>query len=433
MPTEEASRTNVIKMLSLAAAGGALEFYDFVIFIFLADVIGVLFFPPDLPAWLVLLQTFGIFAAGYVVRPLGGVVLAHFGDLFGRKRIFSFSILLMAMSTLGVAALPDYHAVGMIAPLLLLAMRLLQGIAIGGEVPGAWTFAAEHVPAGRLGFASGMVCGGLTLGILLGSLMTTAISLLFSHAEILSFGWRIPFLFGGILGFVGVRLRRMLHETPVFSALQERKMLVLELPVKIVATRYKRGVIISALGTWVLSAGVVVLALMIPTILQGLHHYSHQQALISASISTFFIAVGVIVGGILLDRIGLAKFFIYGGLLLAVGAFAFLSLFSFGSDHLYLVSMVIGLSGAVTAGVPVVMISCFPANVRFTGISFSYNLSYALFGGLTPICLAALLSVSSMAHIYYLLFTSMLAIALGIYFGFSPEAIRSKDLEDSIR
>ena len=419
-------------MLGLAAAGGALEFYDFVIFIFLADVVGILFFPPGLPTWLVSLQTFGIFAAGYVVRPLGGIVLAHFGDLFGRKRIFSFSILLMAVSTLGVAVLPNYGTVGITAPLLLLAMRLLQGIAIGGEVPGAWTFAAEHVPSNKIGFASGMVCGGLTIGILVGSIITTAMSLILSRAEILSFGWRFPFLFGGMMGFAGVHLRRMLHETPVFSELQEGKMLVPELPLRVVAKRYKRGVIISAFGTWVLSAGVVVLSLMIPTILERLHHYSHQQALISASISTFFIAIGVVAGGITLDRIGLAKFFILGGILLAIGASAFYSLFSFGADHLYLMSIVIGLSGAVTGGVPVAMICCFPANVRFTGLSFSYNLSYALFGGLTPVCLAALLDISSMAHVYYLFFVSVIAVILGFYFLLFPQVIRYRDIEREV-
>src|SRR5690349_24941123 len=114
------------RTLALAALGGALEFYDFVIYVFLAPVIGRLFFPADIPDWLRLLQTFGIFAAGYLARPLGGIVIAHFGDLLGRKRMFTFSIVLMALPTLAMGLLPTYQSIGLFAPLLLLLMRILQ-------------------------------------------------------------------------------------------------------------------------------------------------------------------------------------------------------------------------------------------------------------------------------------------------------------------
>src|SRR5690606_1649248 len=125
------------KTLSLSALGGALEFYDFIIFVFFAAVVGKLFFPPEMPEWLRQLQTFGIFAAGYLARPLGGIVMAHFGDLLGRKRMFTLSIFLMAVPTLLMGLLPTYAQIGIWAPLALLALRILQGAAIGGEVPGA--------------------------------------------------------------------------------------------------------------------------------------------------------------------------------------------------------------------------------------------------------------------------------------------------------
>lgn len=120
------------KTLSLAALGGALEFYDFIIFVFFAAVIGELFFPPDIPDWLRQVQTFGIFAAGYLARPLGGIVMAHFGDSKGRKKMFSLSILLMALPTLAMGLLPVYDTVGIAAPVLLLLLRVVQGAAIGG-------------------------------------------------------------------------------------------------------------------------------------------------------------------------------------------------------------------------------------------------------------------------------------------------------------
>ncbi|WP_312204441.1 MFS transporter, partial [Mixta calida] len=178
------------KTLSLAALGGALEFYDFIIFVFFAAVIGELFFPPDIPDWLRQLQTFGIFAAGYLARPLGGIVMAHFGDRVGRKKMFSLSILLMALPTLAIGMLPDYHAIGIAAPLLLLLMRMLQGAAIGGEVPGARVFVAEHVPEKRIGIACGTLTAGLTAGILLGSLVATLINTTLSPATLVGGGWR---------------------------------------------------------------------------------------------------------------------------------------------------------------------------------------------------------------------------------------------------
>jgi MFS family permease len=121
------------KTLTLAALGGALEFYDFIIFVFFAAVVGELFFPADIPEWLRQVQTFGIFAAGYLARPLGGIIMAHFGDLVGRKKMFTLSILLMALPTLAIGLLPTYASIGIAAPLLLLLMRILQGAAIGGS------------------------------------------------------------------------------------------------------------------------------------------------------------------------------------------------------------------------------------------------------------------------------------------------------------
>jgi MFS family permease len=142
-----------------------------------------LFFPIDMPDWLRQLQTFGIFAAGYLARPLGGIIIAHFGDILGRKRMFTLSIFLMAAPTLVIGLLPTYASIGVAAPLLLLAMRVLQGAAIGGEMPGAWVFVAEHVPARRYGFAVGTLTAGITGGILLGSLVAVAINTHYAPAE----------------------------------------------------------------------------------------------------------------------------------------------------------------------------------------------------------------------------------------------------------
>lgn len=265
------------KTLTLAALGGALEFYDFIIFVFFAAVVGELFFPADIPEWLRQVQTFGIFAAGYLARPLGGIIMAHFGDLVGRKKMFTLSILLMALPTLAIGLLPTYSSVGIIAPLLLLLMRILQGAAIGGEVPGAWVFVAEHVPEKRIGIACGTLTAGLTVGILLGSVVATLINTSLTPQGIHDGGWRIPFLLGGVFGLIAMYLRRWLQETPIFLEMQQRKALAQELPVKAVALKHQKAVVISMLLTWLLSAGVVVVILMSPVWLQK--HYGLRRPL----------------------------------------------------------------------------------------------------------------------------------------------------------
>ncbi|MEO5961836.1 MAG: MFS transporter, partial [Thermomonas sp.] len=175
-----------LKTLSLAALGGALEFYDFVIFVFFATTMGALFFPPDMPEWLRLVQTFGIFAAGYLARPLGGIVMAHFGDLRGRKRMFMLSILLMAIPTLLMGLLPIYAQVGVIAPLLLLLLRIMQGAAIGGEAPGAWVFVTEHVSPRHRNLACGALSAGLCAGILIGSLVARLLNAVLDEGQLLA-------------------------------------------------------------------------------------------------------------------------------------------------------------------------------------------------------------------------------------------------------
>jgi len=232
LPAVRALTRHDYKTLSFAALGGALEFYDFIIFVFLAPVIGQLFFPPSIPDWLRQLQTFGIFAAGYFARPLGGIVMAHFGDLFGRKRVFTLSVMLMALPTLAIGVLPTYTSIGVVAPVLLLSMRVLQGAAVAGEVPGAWVFVSEHVPPRKVGLACGALTGGLTAGILLGALIAAAINTHYNAAQISEFAWRMPFLIGGVFGALAALLRRWLHETPVFTELQKRKSLAAEMPLR---------------------------------------------------------------------------------------------------------------------------------------------------------------------------------------------------------
>ena len=403
------------KTLTLAALGGALEFYDFIIFVFFAAVVGELFFPADIPEWLRQVQTFGIFAAGYLARPLGGIIMAHFGDLVGRKKMFTLSILLMAVPTLAMGLLPTYASIGIVAPLLLLLMRILQGAAIGGEVPGAWVFVAEHVPERRIGMACGTLTAGLTVGILLGAVVATQINTHLTQQAVHDYGWRIPFLLGGVFGLVAMYLRRWLQETPIFLEMQQRKKLAQELPVKSVVVKHQKAVVISMLLTWLLSAGIVVVILMSPVWLQKQYGLAPALTLQANSVATIMLCLGCLLAGFIVDRVGASKTFIIGSILLACSSGLFYHLAGAHSQYLFLLYGLVGLCVGVVGAVPYVMVRAFPAEVRFTGISFSYNVSYAIFGGLTPIAVTLLMSVSPMAPAWYVLALSLVGLGLGVW------------------
>lgn len=403
------------KTLSLSALGGALEFYDFIIFVFFAAVVGKLFFPAEMPEWLRQLQTFGIFAAGYLARPLGGIVMAHFGDLLGRKRMFTLSIFLMAVPTLVMGLLPTYAQIGIWAPLALLLMRVIQGAAIGGEVPGAWVFVAEHVPARHVGYACGTLTSGLTAGILLGSLMATLINTLYTPEEVQAWAWRVPFLVGGVFGLFSVYLRRWLHETPVFAELQQRKALAEEVPLKAVLREHRGAIAISMLLTWVLSAGIVVVILMTPTVLQTVYGFDAATALKANSLAIVCLTVGCIASGALADRFGAGRTFLVGGLLLAASSWTFYSSLKAHPDWLFPLYALTGLFVGTIGAVPYVMVKAFPPVVRFSGLSFSYNLAYAIFGGLTPMVVSLLMKWDPLGPAYYVAALCGLAVCIGLY------------------
>jgi len=407
-----------LKTLALASLGAALEFYDFVIFVFFAATMGALFFPADMPEWLRLVQTFGIFAAGYLARPLGGIVMAHFGDLSGRKRMFMLSILMMAIPTLLMGLLPTYAQAGVLAPILLLLLRIMQGAAIGGEAPGAWVFVSEHVPPRHRTLACGALSAGLCSGILIGSLVARATDAMFDQAEVLAWGWRLPFIVGGVFGLLAMVLRRQLHETPVFTELRARRALAAELPLKTVVRDHAGAVLLAMLLTWLLTAAVVVTLLMMPTLLQGLG-VSRTDALAGNTLAIFATVLANLAAGWLADRFGPgwvlvlwsaslgAAFWLFYGNALA-GAY---------SPALYVVA---GASVGLTALVPALAVGGFPPQVRFSGLSFAYNLAYAIAGGLTPVLLSLAIRDNPAAPMQYIAAMAVLGIALGLYLSVRP-------------
>ena len=417
MPTLTSSAAHSLsrkdyRTLALAALGGALEFYDFVVFVFFAKVLGGIFFPPDMSEWLRQLQTFGIFAAGYLARPLGGIVIAHFGDLLGRKRMFTLSILLMAVPTLGMGLLPTYASVGAAAPILLLTLRILQGAAIGGEVPGAWVFVSEHVPERHTGFAVGTLTAGLTAGILLGSLIATSISTAFAPAEVARFGWRIPFLIGGGFGLFAVYLRRFLEETPIFKQMHETRALSRELPLKTIVLGHFPAVLLAMALTWVLSAAIVVVILFTPTYLQTAFKVVQKVSLQANSVAIVCLTGGCVFFGWLADRVGSKWALSTGSLaLLATSSYFYHSLPLEGAS-LFAAYAITGLSVGSIGVIPFILVRAFPAKIRFSGLSFSYNVAYAVFGGLTPAAITFWQKTDKLAPAHYVAALALLGCLL---------------------
>jgi MFS family permease len=390
-----------LRTISLASLGGALEFYDFIIFVFFTAVIGKLFFAASLPDWVRQFQTYGIFAAGYVARPLGGIVMAHFGDTRGRKRMFTLSVLLMAIPTLLIGFLPTYSSIGVAAPLLLLAMRVMQGIAIGGEAPGGWVFVAEHARRGRVGLAVGLLTGGLTGGILLGSLVATGLSMAFSEAQIAGGFWRIPFVIGGVFGFIAMLLRQWLEETPVFEEMRRRAAISREMPLRAVLRSHGRAIWISVVCTWTLTAIIVVVILMTPSLLPTLFGLTPHDVQMASLAGTAALCLSTVLTGAATDRFGVRR--------VAVPVLLFLIAATYG---LYVgaarvpaaLVWLYGLAGLGAGGValtPIVLVRAFPAAVRFTGVSFSYNIAYAVFGGVTPLLVSWLAHLDPLTPAHY--------------------------------
>ncbi|OYX13232.1 MAG: hypothetical protein B7Z15_08005 [Rhizobiales bacterium 32-66-8] len=403
------------RTLGLTALGGSLELFDFVVFVFFVPVLATVFFPPDIPHWLAQLQTFVVFAVGFFARPFGGVLIAHFGDRTGRKRTFTFTVSLIAVATFGIASLPTYGQIGVAAPLLLALLRLLQGAAVGGEVAGGYLFGAEHVPDSHRGTACGLVAAGMTCGVLAGVMVAAVIHHTLSDAEIRAWGWRVPFLLGGGFGLLTLYMRRHLHETPVFRALEERQALAVSLPLGEVLRAHPRAILISVLTFWTFIAHFVVLGLMGPTLLQSLFQIPAAQALSIGSLGTAANILGCLLSGRLFDRLGEARALVLACLLALGGDLLFFMGAPLAPDATVPLFILATFGGGLLGAASVIMIRSFPPRIAYSGVSLSLNLVSGIIAGLTPIGLTAALHVLPSAPAWYLAAICLMGAGTGLW------------------
>jgi MFS family permease len=341
--------------------------------------------------------------------------MAHFGDVAGRKRMFTFSLLLMAVPTFIMGLLPTYAQIGIWAPILLLVMRILQGAAVGGEIPGACVFVSEHVPRRVVGLASGTLISGFTVGILLGSLVAMAVNHYFPPEVVLDYAWRLPFLLGGVFGVFALFLRRWLEETPVFLAMKAEAALEAGLPLTRVLRDHRAQIWPSMLLTGFLSIGIVTLTLLTPSILQTQFRYSSSDALEANSIAILCLTFGCIFWGWLADRIGAYRVLLLGAVALSASSYVFYHALPAEISHTTLLYSLAGFCLGSVAVVPMILVGLFPPAVRYSGFSFSYNVAYSIFGGFAPMLVAYWLKFDVLAPAHLLTIVCGLAVAMAVY------------------
>lgn len=377
------------KVLFLSSLGGVLEYYDFIIFIFLAPFIEKIFFA-DSSSYIATIKTLAIFSIGYLFRPLGGIVFSHFGDRYGRKVVFLLTVVLMALPSFAIGLLPTTTQIGNAAPMLLLILRMMQGLALGGEIPAAITFVSEHVPQQRRAFALSTLFFGINIGLLLGSFVITLMTTLLANDTMLAYGWRIPFILGGFFGIAAIYLRRYLHETAAFTSLKQQELqrvpfitLMREAPMNVI-----KGMLLVAVG-----AVTVFLYLYWPQYLNQNMHYDLASLMRINTIGTLVLSFTILPGGLLADYIGPRKVYLIASLILAVLTYPLFMLFTLQSLGLVVFSYLTFsvLFGFIPGTYSSMLGSLFPTSIRYSGIAMSYNLAYALLGGLSPlICTVAI-------------------------------------------
>ncbi|MCX4630499.1 MULTISPECIES: MFS transporter [unclassified Streptomyces] len=381
----------MLRLASASLAGTAIEFYDFFVYgTAAALVLGPLFFPSFSPL-AGTLAAFGTFGVGFLARPLGSVVFGHIGDRYGRRPVLLASLLLTGLATVAVGCVPTYATIGMAAPLLLLVLRFLQGLGLGGEWGGAVLLTAEHAPEQRRGLWASFPQAGPAVGFLLANGMTLTLSATLTDGQFASWGWRVPFWAAGVLALAGLWLRRSVEETPQFRALAETGRRS-DAPLSEVVRGHWRLLLLTG---GALSIGYAVFyAVTTWSLAYATEHLRVDRTVMLACIMAAVALKGLMtpVMAVLGDRHGRRPLCLAGCALCLVWMFPFIALLRTGDPLLMTLGCLGGLLGMVTmfAVVGAYLPELYAPRIRCTGAAVGYNLGGVLGGALTPIVATAL-------------------------------------------
>lgn len=390
-------RSGGVRLALASMIGTALEWYDFMIYNTMAALIfNKLFFPASVPMIGTILA-FSTYAVGYLSRPLGGVIFGRLGDRIGRRKILMVTLIVMGLSTSLIAVLPTFDTIGIASPVILVLLRLVQGIALGGEWAGAVLLTVEHGAAGRRGLNASWAQVGPGVGTILSSAVIGLMTATLDNDQFVGWGWRMPFALSGLLIFFGLILRRSIAETPMFQDLQ-RRAAVIRSPVGLLLRRHRRGLLAAAssrVGPDVLYALLVVFSITYVNQIDGLSRRVILTALLAGS------ACGVIMTmlyGWLSDRIGPRPIFAAGLLCGIPVAFAFFPLADTRQGPLIVLIMAAGLGvhAAMYAVQGAIITQQFPPAICYTGASIAYTFgSLAGGGAFAPLIMATLFRETS--------------------------------------
>ncbi|MEX0427373.1 MFS transporter [Nocardioides sp. DS6] len=400
------------RVVAASFVGNFVEWFDYASYGYLAATISTVFFPSsDRSA--ALLATFAVFAVSFFIRPLGGFFWGRMGDRVGRRSALSLSIVVMSASTFCIALLPTYAMVGLLAPLLLLIVRVVQGFSASGEYAGASAFLVEYAPSHRRGLYASVVPASTASGLLLGSLLAALLTGLLGDDALHSWGWRLPFLLAAPLGLIGRYIRLRIEDTPVFRALEESRQVV-PTPVRALLVTH-RAALLRALGAALLNAvAFYVLLSYMPTYLTEEVGFGDTESFLATTIALVTYICFIFGTGALSDRFG-RKTMLTGAsalfVLLTVPAFAMLDLSGFAT----VVVIQVLLGGVLTLNdgtLPSFLAEMFPTSVRYTGFAVSFNVANALFGGTAPFVATLLITLtgSQLAPAFYLVAAALVSL-----------------------
>lgn len=401
------------RIVLLASLGGTLEFYDFVIFGVFARDIAQAVFPAGDPI-VSLMASFAAFAAGYLARPIGGIVLSHFGDRHGRRTVFLWSVFVMSGATLGMGLVPPYAQWGVAASATMVTLRLIQGFCLGGELPGALTYVVETAP--RIApFVCGVVFACVTMGVAVATGVSLAVRTFLDPALVPIYGWRIAFVLGGLGGVLSFVLRRSLEESPEFARM---KSFAVRQPFRELLRTNLAHV---AIGCAILAGTGTFNGLFfshLPAYLSTVLQYDARQAVYAQTIGVIASAIGILITGWLGDRIP-PRYLLRAGVgVLLVFAYPWYVALQSRAVDLTVLCVLAGLTAGLTNGsFAVLLTDLFPTRIRFTGVALVFNVSFTIFSGTAPLVATSLIrdTAAPASPAYLMMFSAALALVGSVW------------------
>ncbi|MBD8453634.1 glycine betaine/L-proline transporter ProP [Serratia rubidaea] len=405
------------RAVGAAALGNAMEWFDFGVYSYLALVIGKVFFPNASTA-AQLIASFGTFAAAFLIRPIGGIVFGRMGDRIGRQKVLAITMIMMAIGTCCIGLIPSYASIGILAPVLLLLARLLQGFSTGGEYSGAATFIAEYSTDKRRGFMGSFLEFGTIGGYLLGASLVTILTSALSAQAMMDWGWRIPFFIAAPMGLIGFYFRLKLEETPAFQqhmAQQEaREHSKPRLSLLQMLKKYRVSILKCVGLVLLFNVSNYMLTSYMPSYLSGILGLGQLSSLLLVMVIMFVMMPLTLFWGYTTDRIGRRPVIALGAaglILLAIPAFMLLA-----SGNLLAVFgglVILGVLHSCFSGtMPATLPALFVTDVRYSALAIGFNLSVSLFGGTTPLITAWLVDTTGniMMPAYYMMGAGVIGI-----------------------